>query len=98
MAAVIECARRILTRFQVYGVLGDTNGDDGKPLIGGTSLSLATKSFGEHMNGNNGHSPNDVFSAASSRSWRKKADWDAKNFDGLGTSIKSVGDRLAKML
>lgn len=86
----------------MYGVWGDTNGDDGKPLIGETSLSLATECFGKRMNGNNGHSPNDVlyigFPGTVAETVEKKACWGAKAFESFEASIKAVGDRLAKRL
>lgn len=91
-----------LTHQQVYGVWGDTNGDDGEPLVGETSLSLATKCFGKSMNGNNGHSPNDVlyiaFPGTVAETVEKKADWGAKNFTDFEASIKDVGDRLVRKL
>lgn len=87
---------------EVYGVWGDTNGDDGRPLIGETSLSLATECFGKRMNGDNGHSPNDVlyigFPGSVANTVKQHANWGAKNFDDFESSIRSVGDKLVKKL
>lgn len=87
---------------KVYGIWGDTNGDDGKPLVGEASLSLATKCFGKSMNGNNGHSPEDVlyiaFPGSVADTVEKNANWDAKSFADFEPSIQEVGDRLVKKL
>ena len=36
---------------KIYGVSGDTNGDDDIPLVGEASLSLATPCYGKVVNG-----------------------------------------------
>lgn len=43
-----------------YGVWGDENGNDGQPLVGEASLSMATLCYGKSINGNSGHDQNDV--------------------------------------
>ncbi|KAJ2959762.1 hypothetical protein NQ176_g11096 [Zarea fungicola] len=44
----------------IYGVWGDTNGDDGPPLIGEVSDSLGRACYGDAVNGNEAHDDNDV--------------------------------------
>ncbi|KAJ2983368.1 hypothetical protein NQ176_g739 [Zarea fungicola] len=44
----------------IYGVWGDTNGDDGPPLIGEVSDSLGRACYGDGVNGNQAHDDNDV--------------------------------------
>lgn len=39
---------------------GDTNGDDGPPLVGEASLALVTQCFGDNMTDENGHTTDDV--------------------------------------
>ena len=86
----------------IYGVWGDTNGDDGKPLIGEASISLATACFGTKITGNNGHDQNDVlyiaFPGSTADTVNKKADWGAKTFDDFEDTIESLGDKLIKKL
>lgn len=54
------------------------------------------------MNGNNGHSPNDVlyiaFPGSVADTVEKKADWGTKSFKDFEASIRDVGDRLVKRL
>ena len=85
----------------MYGVWGDTNGNDGPPLVGEASLSLATACFGHEMNGNNGHEEADVLYIA----FKGKdavpgdsADWKADNYDDFESSIQDLGDRLVEAL
>ncbi|KAL8734303.1 MAG: hypothetical protein Q9166_001501 [cf. Caloplaca sp. 2 TL-2023] len=72
----------------------DTNGDDGKPLVGEASISLATVCYGNSVNGNSGHDEDDVLYVAFTGDdavLGSKAKWDAKKF-------KEFGDRLVKRL
>ena len=50
------------------------------------------------MNGNNGHSPNDIiaFPGSVAQTVEKQADWVAKSFRELTSSIRRVGERLVK--
>lgn len=86
----------------VYGVWGDTNGDDGKPLVGEASLALATECFGKSMTGNNGHDQNDVlyiaFPGSVGDTVNKKAEWGAKHFATFEESIKTLGNKLTEKL
>lgn len=86
----------------MYGVWGDTNGDDGKPLVGEASISLATLCYGESINGNNGHDQDDVlyiaFPGTIDDTVNKNADWSAKKFDDFENSISALGDKLVQKL
>ncbi|KAK0630312.1 fungal chitosanase of glycosyl hydrolase group 75-domain-containing protein [Bombardia bombarda] len=49
----------------VYGIWGDTNGDDGdKPMVGEASLALATACEGPSMTGNNGYDGTNILYVA----------------------------------
>lgn len=54
------------------------------------------------MNGNNGHSPNNVlyigFPGSVANTVKQQANWGAKNFDDFESSIRGVGDKLIKKL
>ena len=85
----------------VYGVWGDTNGDDGPPLVGEASIALATECFGEGITGDSGHDGRDVLYLAFSGDDavpRKQADWSAKTFEAFEESIEGVGDSLVGRL
>ena len=85
----------------MYGVWGDTNGDDGPPLVGEASLSLGTACFGNKITGNNGHGQKDVLYIAFTGDDAvpgKSAKWKAKNFDEFEASIKDLGDQLIERL
>ncbi|KAF5006048.1 hypothetical protein FDECE_7560 [Fusarium decemcellulare] len=86
-----------------YGVWGDENGDDGThPMVGEASISLATACFGKSMNGNNGHSENDVlyiaFPGADAVPGAKGAKWNAQNFKDFEASLATIGDKLVKRI
>ncbi|KAL8725037.1 MAG: hypothetical protein Q9166_007612 [cf. Caloplaca sp. 2 TL-2023] len=84
-----------------YGVWGDTNGDDGPPLVGEASLSLATACFGTSMNGNNGHDEPDVLYIAfpgDDAVPGSSANWGASNFQQFEDSITTLGNRLIARL
>jgi hypothetical protein len=85
----------------VYGVWGDTNGDDGPPIVGEASLSLATACFGTDMNGNNGHGENDVLYIAfpgQDAVPGEDANWAAGSYDDFEASIQDFGDSLVANL
>ncbi|KAK0713733.1 chitosanase precursor [Lasiosphaeria miniovina] len=83
----------------MYGVWGDTNGDDDPdPLVGEASLSLATACFGNSMTGDNGHDTEDVlyigFTGAGAVPGADGADWAAASFAAFESSIAALGDQL----
>lgn len=83
----------------IYGIWGDTNGDDGtEAMVGETSLSLATACFGKEMNGNNGYDGNDIlyiaFPGSDAVPGAKGALWNAKNYTAFEASIRTQGDAL----
>jgi chitosanase len=85
----------------VFGVWGDTNGDDGPPLVGEASLALATACFGERVNGHSGHDQNDVLYIAFSGPDAvpgKSAKWKAKSYEEFEESITDLGNRLIASL
>ncbi|KAK0657769.1 glycoside hydrolase family 75 protein [Cercophora newfieldiana] len=87
----------------VYGVWGDTNGDDGNhPMVGETSLALATACYGDSMTGSNGHSRTDVlylaFTGREAVPGASGANWNASNYDDFAKSIEQLGDRLVERM
>lgn len=83
----------------MYGVWGDTNGDDGsKPVLGEASIALATACFGKGMTGGNGHDATDVlylaFVGDDAVPGADGAAWDAASYDEFEASIAALGDRL----
>ncbi|KAK0766384.1 hypothetical protein N5P37_000107 [Trichoderma harzianum] len=83
----------------IYGVWGDTNGDDGDfPVVGEASISLATACFGNSINGNNGHDQTDVlyiaFTGSSAVPGAKGAQWNAQDYNDFENSISALGDSL----
>ena len=80
---------------------GDTNGDDGIPLVGEASLSLATACYGHKVNGNSGHDETDVLYVAFTGDEAvpgTSANWKADNYDDFEASIQNLGDKLIKRL
>ena len=87
----------------MYGVWGDTNGDDGPhAMVGEASISLATACFGQGVNGNSGHDQDDVlyiaFPGSIADTVYKHANWAAKSFGDFEASIKTTGDKLVGKL
>lgn len=87
----------------MYGIWGDTNGDDGPlPMVGEASISLATACYGpESVTGNNAPDVNDVLYIA----FRGRdavpgtsANWLATSFDDFEKSIAALGDSLVAKL
>jgi hypothetical protein len=81
----------------VYGVWGDTNGEEDEPKVGEASISLATECFGKAINGDNGHDQKDVLFLAfpgEDAVPGGKANWKAKSFKEFEKSIESIGDKL----
>jgi len=88
--------------FQFYGIWGDENGDDGpKAVIGEASISMATLCFGNSVNGNSGHSDNDVLYIAFTGKDAvpgASAAWDADSATQFESSISSLGDKLIQRI
>ncbi|KAM0342018.1 hypothetical protein ACHAPU_009746 [Fusarium lateritium] len=87
----------------IYGVWGDTNGDDGeKPVVGEASISLATACFGKEVNGNSGHDETDVlyvaFTGHDAVPGGRGADWAASTYDEFNASITPLGDKLIQRI
>ncbi|KAF2151466.1 glycoside hydrolase family 75 protein [Myriangium duriaei CBS 260.36] len=93
----VVCGNKI-----VYGVWGDTNGDDGPPVVGEASLALGTLCYGDSVNGNAGHDETDVlyiaFVGDDAVPGRNGAAWTAKSADEFEASIKTLGDSLVARL
>ncbi|TDZ73428.1 Endo-chitosanase [Colletotrichum trifolii] len=83
----------------VYGIWGDTNGDDGpEAMVGEASLSLATACYGNSVNGNSGHDDNDVlyiaFTGSEAVPGARGANWNASTAEEFQASITDLGNRL----
>ncbi|OHE92055.1 fungal chitosanase [Colletotrichum orchidophilum] len=83
----------------LYGVWGDTNGDDGpQAMVGEASISLATACYGNSVNGNSGHDDNDVlyiaFTGNDAVPGASGANWTASNYEDFQSSITNIGNRL----
>ncbi|KAK0735218.1 fungal chitosanase of glycosyl hydrolase group 75-domain-containing protein, partial [Lasiosphaeria miniovina] len=83
----------------VYGVWGDTNGDDGGyAMVGEASLALATACYGNEMSGADGYSADDVlylaFIGPEAVPGAAGADWGAPDFHAFEQSIDALGDSL----
>ncbi|KAK3294355.1 glycoside hydrolase family 75 protein, partial [Chaetomium fimeti] len=87
----------------IYGIWGDTNGDDGaKPMVGEASISLATACFGTSMNGNNGHDETDVlylaFPGSDAVPGADGANWGADSWQAFEASIEGLGNKLIQRI
>ncbi|KAK3299769.1 fungal chitosanase of glycosyl hydrolase group 75-domain-containing protein [Chaetomium fimeti] len=85
----------------VYGVWGDTNGDDGdKPMVGEASLALVTACGGGRVTGANGIDEDAAlflgFTGDEAVPGPDGADWNATDFDAFEGSIEGLGDRLVE--
>lgn len=83
----------------VFGVWGDTNGDDGtKPMVGEASLSLATACGGPRINGDSGIDEDSImflgFTGDEAVPGPDGADWAAADFDTFERSIEGLGSKL----
>ena len=89
---------------QIYGIWGDTNGDDGpQAMVGEASISLATACFGKSaVNGNSGHDDNDVlfiaFPGHDAVPGKSGAKWHAGSYDEFAGSIAGLGDKLIQRI
>lgn len=98
MAVVCDGGRKL-----VYGVWGDTNGDDGtKSMVGEASLALATACGGQEMSGSNGLDEEDVlylaFTGSAAVPGREGAKWDARSFEEFERSIEGLGEKLVSRI
>lgn len=87
----------------VYGVWGDTNGDDGEhPMVGEASIAVATVCFGREVTGNSGHDDDDVlyiaFVGEDAVPGAKGANWSATDFAGFEKSIEGRGKMLIERI
>ncbi|KAF7178954.1 hypothetical protein CNMCM7691_007778 [Aspergillus felis] len=85
----------------VYGVWGDTNGDDNEhPMVGEASLALATACYGPSISGNRGHDESDVLyiAFAGKEAVPAGARWDADSYEAFEESITAQGDKLVAKL
>ncbi|KAF1928456.1 glycoside hydrolase family 75 protein [Didymella exigua CBS 183.55] len=93
----VVCANQL-----IYGVWGDTNGNDGPPVIGEASISLATACYGTSINGNSGHDENDVlyvaFPGTDAVPGAGGAKWNVQSYDDFEESIQALGDKLIARL
>lgn len=83
----------------VFGIWGDTNGDDGDhPVVGEASISLATACYGSGINGNSGHDQDDVlyiaFAGKGAVPGANGANWAARNYADFQQSIEGLGNSL----
>ncbi|KAF4159632.1 hypothetical protein CNMCM6069_001275 [Aspergillus lentulus] len=85
----------------VYGVWGDTNGDDNEhPMVGEASLALATACYGSTISGNSGHDEADVLyiAFAGKEAVPARAKWDADSYEAFEETITEQGDSLVAQL
>jgi hypothetical protein len=85
----------------VYGIWGDTNGDDGeKPMVGEASLSLVTACGGRKVTGGNGIDQDTAlflgFTGDEAVPGPDGADWNATDFDAFEKSIEGLGNQLVE--
>ncbi|KAI6273101.1 hypothetical protein MCOR26_007023, partial [Pyricularia oryzae] len=87
-----------------YGVWGDENGPDGDhPMMGEAGIGLATACYGaSDVNGDNGHSENDVlylaFTGEDAVPGANGAKWDASSFEDFESSLHAIGDSLVQRI
>lgn len=90
-----------MTVTQIYGIWGDTNGDDGvNPRIGEASISIGTLCFGAEFDLNSevgqgilyiGFTGDDAVPG-------EDANWGADNENEFQSSIESLGDKLIERI
>ncbi|PKS06105.1 hypothetical protein jhhlp_007939 [Lomentospora prolificans] len=83
----------------IYGVWGDTNGDDGPhPMVGEAAISVATECFGTEISGDSGYDQDDVlyiaFVGQDAVPGAKGANWTAADYQTFSDSIRELGDKL----
>ncbi|KAI1799204.1 glycoside hydrolase family 75 protein [Daldinia bambusicola] len=86
----------------VYGVWGDTNGDDGEnPRIGEASISVATLCFGHDFEDEVGFNEEKILYIGFTGTEAvpgPNASWMAKDENEFESSISSLGDRLVERI
>ncbi|KAH6633869.1 glycoside hydrolase family 75 protein [Chaetomium sp. MPI-SDFR-AT-0129] len=88
-------------REMVYGIWGDTNGDDGdKPMVGEASLALVTACGGKNVTGGNGIDEDTTlfvgFVGEDAVPGANGANWSAQDFDTFEKSIQPLGNQLVE--
>ncbi|KFZ13337.1 hypothetical protein V502_06666 [Pseudogymnoascus sp. VKM F-4520 (FW-2644)] len=86
-----------------YGVWADQNGDDGPPMVGESSLAIATLCFGkDKVDGDNGHSELDVlyiaFPGSDAVPGAKGANWKASTAKAFQDSLTAQGNKLIQRI
>ncbi|KAI2615141.1 glycoside hydrolase family 75 protein [Hypoxylon sp. NC1633] len=86
----------------IYGIWGDSNGDDGvNSRVGEASISLATLCFGHGVNGEVGYDREDVlYIGFTGRDAvpGTSANWQAADHEAFEASITKLGDKLIKRI
>ncbi|SPO04387.1 related to chitosanase precursor [Cephalotrichum gorgonifer] len=87
----------------IYGIWGDTNGDDGDyPLVGESAISVATACYGSQVSGDSGHDEDDVlyiaFPGSDAVPGAKGANWSATTYEAFAKSIEGQGDKLIERI
>ncbi|KAI1382783.1 glycoside hydrolase family 75 protein [Hypoxylon trugodes] len=86
----------------IYGIWGDTNGDDGvNARIGESSISIGTLCFGTGINGEVGYDHEDVLYIGFTGSDAvpgDKANWRAADENKFQSSISKFGDKLIQRI
>ncbi|KAK4222396.1 glycoside hydrolase family 75 protein [Podospora fimiseda] len=87
----------------IYGIWGDINGDDdGYPVVGEASISLATACYGNGMTSDAGHDEDDVlyiaFRGSSAVPGANGANWAARSYTEFEKSIEPLGNALVAMM
>ncbi|KAI8959474.1 glycoside hydrolase family 75 protein [Daldinia sp. FL1419] len=82
----------------IYGIWGDTNGDDGvSPRVGEASISVATLCFGHDLDGVGGFDKEDILYIGFTGNDAvpgNRADWHAADENEFQSSISKLGDEL----
>jgi hypothetical protein len=102
-STMLQSAQRKLTARKIYGIWGDTNGDDGAhPMVGEAALSLAAACFGASMTGDSGHDATDVlylaFAGADAVPGADGAAWNASSWREFEASLAPLGDELIRRI
>ncbi|KAL2129771.1 hypothetical protein VTI74DRAFT_7323 [Chaetomium olivicolor] len=88
----------------IYGIWGDTNGDDGpKPMVGEAAISVGTACFGASaVDGNTGHDQTDVlyiaFPGKDAVPGADGANWGATSWQAFESSIEGLGNKLIQRI
>ncbi|KAI1479408.1 glycoside hydrolase family 75 protein [Daldinia sp. EC12] len=86
----------------IYGIWGDTNGDDGvNPRVGEASISIATLCFGHDFDGEVGFDEEEILYIGFTGTEAvpgPSANWTADDENQFQSSISSLGDRLIERI